>query len=436
MAFLASLVTINAQTILFEDDFESYSPPVNTGEGTYIPTGYTSYDVNGNGYSWGMSHPDFWTQPMGNIYSGNFMISATYLQSGQSIQAENILVLPPIEIPSDATDVVLDYYVGSGTDTSFFAEKYEVIVTTENSQAAILAATPIYTETLSSQGGFSRSLSIEGFAGQTIYISFFHTESFDKWILGLDDIVVSANLDGGGEYPEYCIPDPLLCNDGDLIYNVTFAGINNDSDCSPNGYGDYTQSVEPAQVEAGETYEISMTIGNGWYEKVSMWIDFDSSGTFDENERFDVVEGSDGGTLTNMITIPADVANGLYRMRFYLSAAGSGGEYPTDPCVDETNEMYGEIEDYMIKVGELGVQDLTKATVALYPNPVVDSFKLNLPQFFNTSEANVTITDMTGKMVKKFEISNHYNIADLTPGVYIVIITDGKSVERKKIIKK
>ena len=285
--FLLALITLfslsQAQTILFEDDFESYSPTMNTGEGTMIPPGYTSYDVDGNGYNWGLSNPDFWTQPMENVYTGNFIMSATYLQTNESIQAENILVLPAITIPSDATDVKLEYYVGSGTDASYYAETYEVIVTTENSQAAILAATPIFSETLPAQGGYNRTISLDDYIGETIYISFFHTDSYDYWLLGLDDIVVSAGEGGGGN--DYCIPDPLLCDDGDLIYNVTFAGINNDSDCSPNGYGDYTETVEPANVVAGETYEISLTIVDGWYEKVSMWIDFDNNGVFDPDER-------------------------------------------------------------------------------------------------------------------------------------------------------
>lgn len=424
--------TINAQTVLFEDDFEAYSPPFNTGDGNYIPPGYTSYDVNGNGKTWGMSNPDFWTQPMGDIYSGNFMISATYLQSGESIEAENILVLPAISIPAGSENVTLNYYVGSGTDTGYYAETYEVIVTTENSQSAILAATPIFSETLPSQGGFDRTINLDAYAGQTIYISFFHTDSYDKWILGLDNIMVTAEE---GEPTEYCIPDPLLCDDGDLIYNVTFAGINNDSDCSPNGYGDYTGTVSPAFVVAGETYDISLTIGDGWYEKVSMWIDFDNNGAFDPAERFDVVEGDMGGTLTNSITIPNGVADGIYRMRIYLGAMGSSGDYPQDPCVDETSEMYGEIEDYLVEVGTLGLTDLTNSGLALYPNPVKDSFKLNLPQSFNAANLNIIVTDMTGKVVKTFGASESYNISDLASGVYVVKISDGKNVQTKKIVK-
>src|SRR5699024_5767912 len=52
---------------------------------------------------------------------------------------------------------------------------------------------------------------------------------------------------------DYCIP-ALDCSDADMITNVTFSGIDNDSSCSDNGYGNYTDQI--AEVVAGETYPI------------------------------------------------------------------------------------------------------------------------------------------------------------------------------------
>src|SRR5690625_4821568 len=125
--------------------------------------------------------------------------------------------------------------------------------------------------------------------------------------------IVTEN-DGGTdpEPTEYCEPE-LDCTDGDMITNVTFQEISNDTTCSPDGYGDYTDMV--ASVDAGSTYPISVTVGDGWlYESVSVWIDFDNSGTFDENEFYFIGTGSDE-VLTGDIAIPADVEEGNYRMR-------------------------------------------------------------------------------------------------------------------------
>lgn len=193
--FVGSVFTMNAQTILFEDDFEAYSPETNVGAGTDIPDGYTSYDVNGTGYGWGLSNPDFFTQPFGDIYTGNFMISASYI-TGMNIpvQADNILTLPVISIPSNATNVELSFYRGSGTDPDYFSDTYDVIVTTENSQSAILAGTSVHTETLPEQGGDTITVSLDDYVGQDIYISFYHRDSYDQWAVGIDDIVVTANV--------------------------------------------------------------------------------------------------------------------------------------------------------------------------------------------------------------------------------------------------
>lgn len=48
----------------------------------------------------------------------------------------------------------------------------------------------------------------------------------------------------------YCTP-ALDCTDGDLISNVTFAGINNTTTCSPAGYGDYTSVSKYYYIAGG-----------------------------------------------------------------------------------------------------------------------------------------------------------------------------------------
>ncbi|MDD3772345.1 MAG: GEVED domain-containing protein [Weeksellaceae bacterium] len=147
--------------------------------------------------------------------------------------------------------------------------------------------------------------------------------------------------------PDYCEPE-LDCTDNDMITNVTFQEINNDTNCSPNGYGNYTDQI--ANVVAGETYPISVSVGNGWaYESVSVWIDFDNSGTFDQNEFTYVGTGS-AGPVTGEISIPSGVANGQYRMRVRVAAVGEGSA-TWDMACDES-QGYGETEDYTVAVND------------------------------------------------------------------------------------
>jgi len=59
-------------------------------------------------------------------------------------------------------------------------------------------------------------------------------------------ILVSGNVSG------QCIPS--FSSTSDYISQVSFCTINNQTGCSTNGYGDYTNMV--ANVEAGESINI------------------------------------------------------------------------------------------------------------------------------------------------------------------------------------
>ncbi|WP_313215407.1 GEVED domain-containing protein [Soonwooa sp.] len=229
----------------------------------------------------------------------------------------------------------------------------------------------------------------------------------------------------------------IECNDGDLITNVTFAGINNNSACGTNGYSDYSASVAPANVMAGETYPISVTVGDGWYERVAGWIDYNNNGTFEASEYLgEIGDGGTGVTTSGNITIPATVAPGTYRMRLVTTAAGSQGTATDNPCLyNDPVILFGEYEDYSVKVGTLSVNDINKAKVQVYPNPVVDVLKV-------TSASNaksIKVFDMNGKLVTNQTAkttSNEVNMSKMTPGTYVVVVETDNGSDTIKVIKK
>src|SRR5690606_40279550 len=94
------------------------------------------------------------------------------------------------------------------------------------------------------------------------------------------------------------------------------------------------------------------------------------------------------------------------------------------------------VDDFKVTTGSMGVSDLNKNNSSIYPNPVVDTFNVNLSSKFNANNVTVTVTDMTGKTVKTFAGVAAYNVSELATGVYVVTITDGKNTETKKIVKK
>lgn len=352
LAFCMCITTLNAQTVLFEDDFESYTITTpNTGDGTQIPPGYTSYDVNGDSYNWGLSNPTHWTQPMGDIYTGNFMASVSY-HTGPNVpvDADNILVLPMISIPADATDVNLSYYAGSGTDTGFFSETYDVIVTTTNSQAAILAATPVFTETLPFQGGETKTVNLDDFIGQDIYISFYHRDTFDQWVLGIDDVMVTTGGGGGGA--DYCDIVDLDCAI-EKINSVTFAGIENlNTGCGTAATNDFTDMV--AEVSVGESYDMIVDLDADPAfpdDNAFFFIDWNQNGTLDDaGEVYEIImHTGTSGEYTVSVTVPDDAMTGETRLRVGI-AYNSGDDYVPQPCPGEDGTLFGEYEDYTVNV--------------------------------------------------------------------------------------
>ncbi|TDX84757.1 T9SS type A sorting domain-containing protein [Epilithonimonas xixisoli] len=84
----------------------------------------------------------------------------------------------------------------------------------------------------------------------------------------------------------------------------------------------------------------------------------------------------------------------------------------------------------------LAVNDIAdKNSVSVFPNPATDYFKINV-KGYDDAKVKVSITDVSGKLVKSFSSQDSYNVSDLTKGVYIITVTDGTKSEAKKIIKK
>ena len=235
---------------------------------------------------------------------------------------------------------------------------------------------------LSTTGDFTYWVSYDYATNPDSYPSWQYNTT-DGWFMYVDAgnltkegiMTVSGICSGDDPTIVYCEPE-LDCEDGDVITNVTFQEIDNTTGCSPNGYGDYTHLV--ATVQSGETYPISVTVGDGWAnESVSVWIDFDNSGTFDEDEFFYIGTGSDEA-LTGNIDIPTGLADGQYRMRVRVAAVGAGTATWDMACDEE--QGFGETEDYTVEVDGSGgdpdpcdaadvpyVQDFETATAPALP---------------------------------------------------------------------
>jgi len=168
-----------------------------------------------------------------------------------------------------------------------------------------------------------------------------------------------------------CIPEALLgCNvDGikKFVLNTIDAddggnGCNTEPAGSPNGYADRTHLSTTLPRNTGSNVHTLQAqqnwTGGPGVEALSVWIDFDDSGTFEASEQLIAGEFfQQVGVLEDFtLTIPTDANLGSHRLRAKAIDTSAGGDV-NDPCGDVD---YGETQDYTVIIDDLlGVNDPT-----------------------------------------------------------------------------
>ena len=161
-----------------------------------------------------------------------------------------------------------------------------------------------------------------------------------------------------------CYCTPTYTNgktDGDLISNIVISGttLANNSGTAPvnPSYTYFTgQPNYTANLQAGSSYNITVTVGTFGGQNVSVWIDYNDDGLFAATEKvgFTTTSIASNGSATFPISLACNPALGLHRMRVrdVWNTTGSA----IDPCA---NYGWGETEDY----------DVTITTAVACPQP-------------------------------------------------------------------
>jgi hypothetical protein len=152
-------------------------------------------------------------------------------------QSDDWLISPAIAIGSNSC---LSWRVYS--QDQYFKEDYEVRVATQPTITAFNANPALKTVTLESATPHFSTASLQGYAGQTVYVAF-RQNSLDKFVLCLDDVKVSNvnNLDIGVRDLTYGTPDPL-----DTV-TIRFQVANYGSDTITSFQAIYTVDGGPAK---------------------------------------------------------------------------------------------------------------------------------------------------------------------------------------------
>ena len=238
----------------------------------------------------------------------------------------------------------------------------------------------------------------------------------------------------------YCTPphtvDCLGVNSA--ITNVTITGttLNNTSTCDQLNAQAYTQwpvsLTTTAELTRGNAYDFSVTTDND--NIISIWIDFDQTGSFEPSEWIQVCTTSLAGTANVMNwTIPISALQGptVMRVRSRLSGNQNGD---TDACLDFGS---GESEDYYVGLDyNVGQMELIPEGFSFYPNPAADQ----LTVFFgsHTDVTNLKLYDQMGSVLLNNTISGKFStrldLSKYSAGLYYVVIESPKGSVKKSII--
>jgi hypothetical protein len=182
----------------------------------------------------------------------------------------------------------------------------------------------------------------------------------------------------------YCTPSPINCF-GSIAFttiNINNGAIINNSTCINNGYGNYT-ALTPATSFLNQNIYIQHTIvnPNNLQYYVGVWVDYDHSGTFENNE-FTINGPYTSLNNTSQVLIPANALLGVTRIRLQAKAYFSSNPLPynyTEAC-NGTGQT-GETEDYLITInnpstcnGTINAGTIAASVTQICPN---NNFTIN-----------------------------------------------------------
>lgn len=184
-----------------------------------------------------------------------------------------------------------------------------------------------------------------------------------------------------------------------------------------------------------QTYDIALTPGfaaSQYSEYFKVWIDYNSDGTFQNNEIIFESEQSSMNQVTGLFTVPSNLSQGVTRMRVsmsYVSPFG-GTTYPVE-CGDSGD---GEIEDYCVTLlGNVSIADVHGfSPFRLYPNPAENHLQI----ITTLTDVNYSIYDQTGKRCSSGMINgSSIDLTAFAPGVYTIGLVHNGQLFSHRFIK-
>ncbi|MBR3947148.1 MAG: choice-of-anchor J domain-containing protein [Bacteroidales bacterium] len=181
------------RTVIFSENFDASSLD-----------GWTTLDVDGDGYGWILGSACDGVYLDGGDLSGEGYNSSADLVtsgsfsnvSGEALTPDNWLITPAITLPETEDPIQMTFYV-MAQDASYAAEHYGVYISTTGTETTDF--TMLWEETMDGNGGTraqgawgEKNTNLTSYAGQTIHIAIRHFNCTDMFMLNFDEISIST----------------------------------------------------------------------------------------------------------------------------------------------------------------------------------------------------------------------------------------------------
>lgn len=151
-------------------------------------TGWTAVDSDGDGENW---YSEDFSGSFAEL-GGQTAVSRSWTNTTQGLNPDNLLISSPIDLTGAASaGLNMLFTVGTIEGAPYHAEEFSVYVTTSNDPATITSSTPVLNEVLSDPQAIGvRTVDLSSYAGQTVYVTFRHHNTFDMNTLLVDNISI------------------------------------------------------------------------------------------------------------------------------------------------------------------------------------------------------------------------------------------------------
>ncbi|MGB1003239.1 MAG: choice-of-anchor J domain-containing protein [Salibacteraceae bacterium] len=232
-------------------------------------------------------------------------------------------------------------------------------------------------------------------------------------------------------------PDTALCNGADYTLD---AGAGFATYFWNNGFN--TQTLDVGSTTAGTmTYVVAVTNAAGCMGRDTAIISVNTPVVVDLGPDTNIWQP---GTTEITLDAGAGFASYLWSdnvtttQTYVVQQSNSGSVYVV---VEDANGCTGT--DTVVVKFVLGVDEFNASALKMYPNPAVDQVTVELSNFNNANEVNVTFLTVSGQVVmsKRVNVSGDvhtetFNVSSLATGSYLVKFeANGETVVRQFIIK-